>query len=1310
MGVRMGTNGVAAAVHAPDAEAVVLCLFDDQDRELQRLPLPDRVGGVWQGHFAGVEAGTRYGLRAYGPWDPGNGMRFNPAKLLVDPWATAIDRPFRLHPSLFDKDAPNPDDTAPFVPKAIVGQPSVANTPLPDFEWNRQVIYELHVKGFSKTNPAIPEPLRGTFAGLAHPASIAHLKRLGVTTVELMPCAAWCDERHLPALNLSNYWGYNPMAYLAPDPRLAPGGWPEVQAAVAALHGAGIAVILDIVLNHSAESDEFGPTLSLRGLDNAGYYRLAPDRRRYVNDAGCGNVLALDRPMALRLGMDALRAWAAYGGFDGFRLDLGTTLGRGPNGFDPNGPFLSAMRQDPILSRLAIIAEPWDIGMGGYQLGRFPAGWGEWNDRFRDSVRRFWRGDQGMLGKFTTCFAGSSDIFSNRPLTRGINFVTAHDGFTLADLVSYEIKHNEANGENNRDGSDDNKSWNNGAEGPTDNPAIVARRQTDVHALLATLLLSRGTPMLSMGDEAGRTQRGNNNAYAQDNESAWFDWASADQSLIDRTAALIAIRKSLAPIFTGEVLQAGDPATPFAFPVVTWRHADGGVLHDWDNPDNRTLVADLRRDAVRAVLIFHAGTDPQPLTLPALPDGQAWKPLLGTDGSACAGRSVAVFEAVVDASARRPRSTGVADSDVQLLADEAGIEPIWWDIEGTRHVVPVDTKRAILRAMRLPADTQSDWVDSLARVAAEDQGPLPRIVIGRPGEPIRVPLGWPAPHWVTLRREDGSQERFHTGDGLTLPPQPMGRHVLLAHDDPSRVCHLIVAPAQCYLPPVLAEGHRRFGIAAHLYTLRSRGDQGIGDFATLAGLAREAVSAGASLVGLNPLHAMFPHDRSRASPYSPSDRRFLDPIYIDVSGMPGGAGLPPVPGPVDYTAVWARKRAVLEKAFRKPETVDPALRRFAAYQAIAETLGSSDWHRWPEALRHPDSPGVAAFAEAHADLVAFHAFLQQTAEAQLASAVDPGLPIGFYRDLAVGCAPDGAEAWDAQETLMQGMSVGAPPDPFALQGQVWSLPPPDPVAMRRSGYAAFNTLLESNMRHAGALRIDHAIGLQRLFVVPDGIPASEGGYIAFRRDELIAQIALQSHRARCLVVGEDLGTVPEGLPEALAAANILSYSVLWFQRRNDAFKAPSTWPALASACVSTHDLPTLAGWWSGADIAERTALGLVVDETSALAERAAEKTELVGQLAAEGLLEAAPVPVGPLPDTVAAATHGFVSATPALLALVQADDLGGETVAVNLPGTDRERPNWRRRLTADVTELCRSDRARAILAAMGGRREASKTK
>jgi len=1370
LGVSIVGDGINVAVHAPDADAIAICFFDRDDCEIARFRLPGRTGPVFHGHIADVPAGARYGLRAYGPWQPAIGHRFNPSKLLIDPWALAIDRPFRLHELLFDRNGPRPEDTAALMPKAIVGAPSAApfaNRPV--FDWDRQVIFELHVRGFSMTRTEIPESIRGTFAALGHPASIGHLLRLGITTVELMPSAAWVDERHLPPLNLSNYWGYNPIAFLAPDPRLAPGGWPEIRAAVDALHAAGLSVIMDVVLNHSGESDELGPTLSLRGLDNAGYYRLATDKSLYVNDAGCGNVLAMDRPVALRLGMDALRAWAIYGGMDGFRFDLATIPARRDSGFDPQAPFLAAVEQDPVLSRLVMIAEPWDIGPGGYQLGAFPARWGEWNDRFRDSVRRFWRGDAGMLGAFTTVFAGSADVFPARPLSRGVNFVTAHDGFSLADLVSYATKHNDANGEFNRDGTNDNLSWNNGAEGPSSDPGILTARARDTRALLATLLLSRGTPMLSMGDELGRTQAGNNNAYAQDNPRSWVDWTAADQSLIDFTAEVIALRRSLAPLFDGRPLR-GRAVEGEVIPDVTWCRPDGQTMggEDWNRETNRTLVAVLYADGVRAALVFHADTVGVEIVLPEPRPGCRWVRALDSagaaDGRTIAARSVAVFREWVEGGshdlahislshrhgparpgqlsrhrqgiggpdepghhggggiahrtsypdanrtepgqAEKHRPTGVPDADLDHLAELAGIDPIWWDVEGGFHKVGADTKQALLAAMRLPAATCWELNDSLARLTL--QPALPPAVTARLAEPVTIRLGQPAPAWVTLVREDGSLERFNARDGqVSLPPQPPGRHRLLNEDRADSVCHLTVAPDTCYLPPALEAGERRFGIAAHLYALRSKGDQGIGDFSTLARFATEAVRAGAAMVGLNPLHALSPQDRNRASPYHPSDRRFVDPVYIDVSDMQGGAFDSPL-GLIDYPAVWAHKRAVLLAAFKTAarEGFSPRLRRFATFNTIAEVLGSSDWMTWPAGLRHPDSPGVTAFAAEHAETIAFHAWMQGLADRQFAGAAESarrdGLALGFYRDLAVGAAPDGAEAWSAQDTLMHGVSVGAPPDPFSAQGQVWCLPPPDPVAMRRDGFRAFNELLVANMRHAGALRIDHVMGLRRLFVVPDGSGAIDGAYVSYPLTELLAQVALESQRARCLIVGEDLGTVPEGMSERLMASGILSYSVLWFERRDGRIKPPPEWRRLAAACVSTHDLPTLTGWWEGADIAEKRALGLL-DDPGAEAARAAEKAALIALLQDEDLLEGEVDLAQPMPLAVAAAIHAFVSATPSLLALVQADDLAGERVAVNLPGTDTERPNWRRRLDLDVLDVCHTPLARAILEAMRSR-------
>lgn len=1335
MGVTIAGDGIDIAVHSPDAEAIAVCLFDERDEETHRIRLPDRTGAVHHGHIAGVTPGTRYGLRAFGPWEPSAGLRFNGAKLLVDPWATAIDRPFKLHDLLFDRDGPRPEDTAALMPKGIVGAPDIRPVgDRPRFDWDRQIIYELHVRGFTMTHPDIPPAIRGTFAALGHPAAIAHLLRLGISTVELMPSAAWVDERHLPALNLTDYWGYNPVAFLAPDPRLAPGGWTEVRAAVDALHAAGLSVILDVVLNHSGESDELGPTLALRGLDNAGYYRLQADRSLYVNDAGCGNVLAMDRPVALRLGMDALRAWANYAGLDGFRLDLAATLGRRADGFDRNAPFLEAIEQDPVLSRCVMIAEPWDIGPGGYQLGAFPDRWGEWNDRFRDTVRRFWRGDSGMLGEFTTRFAGSADVFRGRPLSRSINYVTAHDGFPLADLVAYQTKRNQANGEDNRDGTDDNLSWNHGIDGPSDDPAVLAARAGDVRALLATLLLSRGTPMLSMGDELGRTQHGNNNAYAQDNAGSWIDWRTADDALTSFAAAAVAVRRSLSPFFGGNELR-GQPIGASALPDVTWCGPDGLPIGDWARETNHTVVAVLFAGDTRAALVFHANDATVEIELPESRPGFAWDRVLDSAGAeqgvAVSGRSVVVFletggklpgrlesPGMLPESGVTSRHTpipvaakrGPQDAEVDQLADLAGIDSVWWDIDGGRHAVSMDTKRALLRAMRLPADSRPDLQSSLVRLRF--QPILPTAVTVRAGDSIPIRLGRPRPAWVTLTREDGSYDRFPVRDGsVVLPPQPMGRHRLLNEDRPEQVCCLTVAPDTCYLPDMLAAGERRFGIAAHLYALRSIGDQGIGDFTTLSRFAAAAAEAGASLIGLNPMHALFPHDRSRASPYHPSDRRFLDPIYIDVSGLAGGAELPSPPGSVDYPSVWERKRAVLLAAFRRtePAAIEDNLRRFATFEAIAEVRGSSNWQSWPAELRHPHDPGVAAFAAEHGDIIGFHAFMQTLADRQFRDAANNALPLGFYRDLAVGAAPDGAEAWSAQDTLMRGVSVGAPPDPFSAAGQIWCLPPPDPVAMRDDGFQAFNALLVANMQYAGALRIDHVMGLRRLFVVPDGAAAADGAYVTYPMKDLLAQVALQSQRARCVVVGEDLGTVPEGMSDALASSNILSYSVLWFERQNSHIRPPPEWRRLAASCVSTHDLPTLAGWWTGTDIAEKRALGLALDP-DADEVRAREKAELIAQLQGEHLLAEGDIDlVAPLPIAVSAAVHAFVSATPSLLTLVQADDLAGELVAVNLPGTDKERPNWRRRLDRDVAELCKTPLAQAILGVLRDRSASGKS-
>jgi 4-alpha-glucanotransferase len=1056
--------------------------------------------------------------------------------------------------------------------------------------------------------------------------------------------------------------------------------------------------------------------------------------------------------------MDALRTWAVLGGVDGFRFDLATTMGRRDDGFDPAAPLLTAISQDPLLRGLRLIAEPWDIGPGGYQTGAFPASWGEWNDKFRDTLRKFWRGG-GLTGEAATRFAGSSDIFApHRRPSCSINFITAHDGFTLADLVSHERKHNDANGESGRDGTDANYSWNNGVEGASADPAVAAARWRDQRNLLAALLLARGTPMLAMGAELGHSQRGNNNAYAQDNATSWLDWDAADRTLTAFTARLIALRAAH-PALTRDRFLTGEAVDATLIPDAEWLTPGGSPMQpaDWASAGQRTLIAVLyapdARD--RVIAILHAGREPAGIVLPETRTGHCWRQCLDTahetgdagetvfEGGAVltvAGRSVAVLEETPSAKphAARPQS-GAAPELLDRLARAAGIAPDWHDIAGTRHIVPDATKQALLADLRLPAGSNAQARESLGRLAEEqDARALPFALTVRDGETITLRMACGdgcVPTALLIQREDGDVVPIRlapaglefsaiTGvDGrrvesvlATLPPQPIGRHRILLERRPEIACHLTVAPRQCFLPGEFSSGKRAFGVAAQLYSLRRAGDQGIGDFTTLKHLAGMAAGAGVAAVGLNPLHALFPGERERTSPYYPSDRRFIDPIYIDVAAVAGEAALEHHAGSiagltshpmVDYAGVWALKRAILGESFadfdgmcaRMPDAALPrdfaafvarggtALHQFACFQAISESRRGEAWTRWPAGLAQCDPAALASFAQEYAAPVRFHLYLQWLCDRQFGEAAArgraAGLWLGFYRDLAVGAAPDGAEAWSNASQLMQTASTGAPPDPFAEGGQNWGLQPPDPLAWRRSGYAAFNEVLAASMRHAGALRIDHAMGLARLFVIPRGAPAGDGAYLAYPVNDLIGQLALQSTRARCLVIGEDLGTVPEGFRSKMDAADILSYRVLWFERGQDGFNPPGNYPVKSAACVSTHDLPTLAGWWQGEDIREKEALGLLSPQEAASAREArdADKRAFLRALGRQDMASA------PFDAAIIAAAHEFIGRAPSLLAMAQIDDLTGEVSAVNLPGTNLERPNWRRKLSGTIADL-----------------------
>ncbi|MFI9236763.1 glycogen debranching protein GlgX [Streptomyces sp. NPDC053079] len=673
-----GVAGTNFALWAGGAEAVEVCLFDDtpEGGETRHL-LTELTHEVWHGFVPGVLPGRRYGFRVHGRWDPWTGARWNPAKLLLDPYARAVDGEFcgphgrgplpaevyahvRDWPQQHVADTVRDErDSAPYVPKGVVvaDDDDWADDRRPKTPWPDSVIYELHVRGFTMRHPGIPERLRGTYAGLAHPAAVEHLVRLGVTAVELLPVHQFAHEDHLLRRGLRNYWGYNSIGYFAPHAAYAASGTRgeqvgEFKRMVRALHAAGIEVILDVVYNHTAESGELGPTLSLRGIDNRRYYRLQSDPRRYADYTGCGNTLHVVQPNVLRLITDSLRYWVTEMGVDGFRFDLAAALVRtmrAVDGPDMLSPFLAVIAQDPVLRRVKLIAEPWDVGSGGYQVGAFPPLWTEWNDRYRDAVRDFWRGALPDVRDLGYRLSGSSDLYAwggRRPYA-SVNFITAHDGFTLRDLVSYERKHNEANGEGNRDGTGDNRSWNCGVEGETGDARVLALRRRQLRNLLTTLLLSTGVPMLVAGDEMGRTQGGNNNAYCQDNETGWIDWSLLGdpgwRALADLASRLLALRRAH-PVLRSRSFFSGRPQSSDGLRDLAWFTPDGTEMTeaDWyapasalgmylsgrDIPQRGRQGAPVTDDSFLAVL--HAGPRPLRFTLPGPPWAQAYELLVNT--------------------------------------------------------------------------------------------------------------------------------------------------------------------------------------------------------------------------------------------------------------------------------------------------------------------------------------------------------------------------------------------------------------------------------------------------------------------------------------------------------------------------------------------------------------------------------------------------------------------------------------------------------------------------------------------------------
>jgi glycogen operon protein len=1214
-GASFDGRGVNFALYSHVATRVEVCLYDPADptRETERFDLPDITGHTRHGYVAGLDPGTLYGFRVHGPYAPERGHRCNPNKLLVDPYARAVlgRVDWRQPLTGYKQDDERADlsiderDSAAGVPKGVVIDPQFdwGDDRPPRTAWGETIIYEVHVRGFTKRHPEVPPSARGTYAGLAHEAALDHLKKLGVSAVELLPVQEFVDDGFLLDRKLSNYWGYSPLATFAPTARYASDRRPgaevaEFKSMVKALHRAGIEVILDVVYNHTCEGNHLGPTLSLRGIDNATYYWLMPEARYYLDFTGTGNSVNASSHEAARLIVDSLRYWVTEMHVDGFRFDLATTLGRVGHGeFNRHAPLFQIIDQDPVLSQVKLCAEPWDTGLGGYQVGNFPQPFREWNGLYRDALRRYWKGDHNLASEVGYRLTGSADLFQGdrRQPQASINFITAHDGFTLHDLVSYGSKHNEANEEDNQDGADDNASWNCGVEGETDDPQIVELRERQKRNMLATLLLSQGVPMLLGGDEMGRTQRGNNNAYCQDDELSWFDWRLDDRrrALYDFTRRMIALRRKHAGLRHRRFLM-GDFIWDSQFKDLAWLRPDGSELapEDWQKPWITSFAFMLGGDAIHRV----------------------------------------------DAHGQRLIDDGL------LVLLNAHHEPI---------------------TFRLPDDLGADWF-------------------------LEVDTSDPA-------REGRFSADYAVGPrSLAMFRQPLPPEVVReAAAAPSRVAR-----------QERQRRRRRAGILLPLFSIRSNPQWGLGDVGDIPRFARWAAKAGYSILQLLPVTPANAVDRS---PYATASAFGLDPIYLDPDDCEDfvAAGGPDRLGDelrrrlesarraplVDWAAVAEIKHRVVDLAFDRflqGEWKNKSARgrqlaafirdnRFwlddhALFTALHERFGRS-WLEWPHRLRDREPGALAAAREAHGEAILRVQWGQWQMDLQWRRARREASAAGIelMGDLPFVPGLDSVDVWANRHLFRVDQRVGAPPDESSPEGQDWGLPAYDWEAFESDDFA----WIKGRAIRAGDLfssyRVDHALGFYRTFVrAADGeagfTPADQGDQIAL--GERIMRIMNRWGE----VVAEDLGAVPAFLRPSLEKIGIPGYRVLRWEKENDRYRDPASWPDASVATNATHDTDTTAEWYDNLSADERQALRQIPALERLDPDRSFD--EGIRDLFLQAVYQA-----------------------PSTIALVPFQDAMGSRARINTPGTV-DGANWSYRTERTVEELLADRATTARLAAL----------
>ncbi len=1443
LGATWDGSGVNFALYSRYAEAVYLCLFDYEDNqtEIACIPVRNRTNYIWHCYVEGIRPGQLYGYRVYGPYDPSKGLRFNPSKILLDPYALAIGRDIvwgdehfgYKYPYRFDK-----KDTRDNASTAILG--AVID---PAFTWGGDkqlripwkdtVIYEVHIKGFTMLNSLIPEKIRGTYLGFATEPVINYLKDLGITSIEFLPIQHSLTEYHLYKQGKRNYWGYNPISFFAPNPNYAYGkrvtdSINEFKTMVKILHQAGFEVILDVVYNHTAEGDHTGPTLSFRGIDNLSYYRVYEERPDlYLDFTGCGNTLNHQNHEVLRLIMDSLRYWITEMHIDGFRFDLASALARELYEVDRLTSFFAIIQQDPVISQVKLIAEPWDLGKDGYQVGNFPPGWSEWNGKFRDTVRKVINEYDHSLAEFITRISGSSDLYKkdDRKTYSSINFVTSHDGFTLRDLVSYNQKHNQENGFNNLDGFDLNYSNNYGVEGDTTENKIKIYRLKKQKLFLTTLLISQGVPMILAGDEINHTQRGNNNAFCQDNEISYLNWNLDEyaEELLTFTKYLFFLRKKN-EVFRRNDFFLGEEKKIMEVKDVYWISPKGKEMQieDWQNSMSLGMLLPSefgeRFDFYSALegetflVIFNLHKDNILFTLPEIIQTR-WRIILDTNKfiflnfgeesqeyilkllykEKSGQRFYEIIESlmsngIIYASGESimipPDSILILKAErgwkeahvkrslrlklLEILIKELGIQKKYYDLKGKEYQLNHRDLFKILRAFHLPVKDMASietvyenyvndkWMQEIIPVQVICEKDFIGIDIYIPEKIKTFSIEIIDNNKVLYNKEILSYQPLetheisfsktnkvkiiHTRLELNLK-LPLGYYELLLknENDIAARGNIIVYPDKCY------NNQKIFtGVWIQLYALRSVSNLGIGDFGDLKKLALILKKYKFNLIGLSPLHLLPLSHPDLHSPYYPSSRLIIHPVYIHIFQMEEFLNSEKVKNKwkelipeierekknsiIDYEKVYQIKKLLLYEiykefitdpkyksryeTFREYKNKNEYLEYHALYEAVMDVFKNVSF---PKEIFIKDSEIYQQFYTQYSGKIEFYSYLFYVAETQFLELQKELLKNGIYLyiDLAVGSAPNHSEEVYFKEQFPHVISsrarAGSPPDDFTSEGQDWGITVFNPLYLKKYSFEPFIQLLRKNMWNQSLLRIDHIMWLYRLFwIVREGEEVSST-YVHYPSTELFGILALESRKNECIVIGEDLGVVPEEIRQILYEKHIYSWKVLYFEKHKDGYIDPNQYPIQSIATLNTHDLPTLGGFWSGKDLEERYRLGFIKSQEeflNAMQNRREEKKLLIQMLEKKDLLKELDYQLTEdsiYDPIIAYLVHKSFAYCPSQIFLASLYDLIGDIQQPNMPGTTIEYPNWSIRYSVSIEELEENLYFQKIISALSDR-------